>query len=291
MTAPALQLWPGRRAGRPPESPRTWGSTAVGLAATALLVLFLALGFQPGSAWLPDGRTLDDSRSVPESITFVDVPPATLPPPAEPLPTSPTTPASRQPAGTIAPFSPNTATPTVPRQGQRVSPAPTLPVDSAGRAGAGRLPPRPPEARLPDGLTFPPPARAGAPAPDCVGPCLGGVAGGVSTRAAPLTVAERDSALRAMERSIPALARELERRDGALAPASPPADPGAIPQLKGASIPLGLPGGGPSKAQREHDRRVHAGNSAALARIRARQDSIARADSLERARRGRRPPD
>ncbi len=255
------------------------------------MILLLAVGFQPDGAWLPGREVAAPETRAPERITFVDAPPATLPPPAEPLRTSPSVPALSQPAGTIAPTAPGVVQPAVPRPGQRVSPAPVLPGDSIGRTGRdGRVPPRAPDARLPDGLTLPPPARAGAPVTECVGPCRGGTAGGVTTRAAPLTGAERDSALRVLEQSIPELARELGRRDAERAAPPPPADPGAIPQLKGASIPVGLPGGGPSKAQRDHDRRVHTENQAALARIQARQDSVARADSLERARRQQRPP-
>ncbi|HEX5581229.1 MAG TPA: hypothetical protein VFX39_06585, partial [Gemmatimonadaceae bacterium] len=245
---------------------------------------------------LSGSRAVELPTTAPERVTYVDVPPRTLPPPAEPLPTPHTAPAPGHAPGTIAPSTPNTTTPnvaapTAPRTGQRVSPVPTLPLDSAARAAgaAGRLPPRAPAARLPDGLTFPPPARAGAPATACVGPCRGGTTGGVNTLPGPLTGAERDSVLRAIGQSVPALAGEMRRR-GEGAPSAAPADPGAIQPLGGVSLPIGLPGGGPSKAQRERDRRVHAENTAALARIKAREDSIARADSLERVRRQQRPP-
>jgi hypothetical protein len=54
----------------------------------------------------------------------------------------------------------------------------------------------------------------------------------------------------------------------------------------GVSIPVGLPGGGPTRAQRERARVLDADVSARLARIRARADSLAqlrRRDSVARA--------
>jgi hypothetical protein len=68
-------------------------------------------------------------------------------------------------------------------------------------------------------------------------------------------------------------------------------------ELAGASIAVGLPGGGPSRQQRERDRRLHARNKAVLQQIeeraRRRADSLAAVAESARVARdstGRRPP-
>jgi hypothetical protein len=111
---------------------------------------------------------------------------------------------------------------------------------------------------------------------------------GPGRAAPPLTSAARDSALRAMGERV---AREGDtKRAGPTLGGGPAgaASPAAPPSVGvGVSIPVGLPGGGPTRAQRQRDSTVNADVQARLARLRARQDSIARArrDSLEAARR------
>jgi hypothetical protein len=67
---------------------------------------------------------------------------------------------------------------------------------------------------------------------------------------------------------------------------------GQPPQQTGASIPIGLPGGGPTRAQRKRDSILNAEVEARLERVKARADSIeaARRDSIARAQRTQRTP-
>jgi hypothetical protein len=108
-----------------------------------------------------------------------------------------------------------------------------------------------------------------------------------------LTAAERSAAV------IAAMADERRRggaRPHASSVASGPGTSGGS-ELAGASIRVGLPGGGPTRQERERDRKLHAQNKVILARIddhiRRRADSaVARAESLRVARdtSTRRPP-
>lgn len=90
----------------------------------------------------------------------------------------------------------------------------------------------------------------------------------------PMSKAERDSIARAVITAA-AAAGGSESHPASSLP------PGAV----GVSLPVGLPGGGPTRAQRERARALDADVSSRLARIRARTDSIVAArrhDSVAR---------
>lgn len=102
--------------------------------------------------------------------------------------------------------------------------------------------------------------------------------GSLGTRVPP-TQAERDAAWRATS---------LAMRAGVGAAPLVTGPGGGGGGGAGVSLNVGLPGGGPSNAQRARDRRVHAENVVLLDRLHARADSIAdarrrRVDSLHRA--------
>ena len=116
--------------------------------------------------------------------------------------------------------------------------------------------------------------------PDC-GPKGATVATGVGGGAGPgivfppMSREERDSIARAVITAA-AAAGGSESHPASTLP------PGTV----GVSLPVGLPGGGPTRAQRERARVLDADVSSRLARIRARADSIAaarRRDSVARA--------
>ncbi|MEP6690460.1 MAG: hypothetical protein ABJD07_04850 [Gemmatimonadaceae bacterium] len=106
------------------------------------------------------------------------------------------------------------------------------------------------------------PARAGG---ACIGPCSAAAAPAFTWGRpnAPPSRAERDSVLAVVA-------------DRVAHSQSPPAARGP-----GVSIAVGLPGGGPTRAQRQRDSTINADVLARMARIRARYDS-ARSDSAQR---------
>ena len=154
-------------------------------------------------------------------------------------------------------------------------------------------------------LTFPAPTTAparGAAGTTCQAPCADALTAGARTGPEGLDSAGRAARLRELGASVPELARERGGRLAGNASAGP-TDPGGPPAMGGISLGVGLPGGGPTKAQRERDRKLDAENMAMMARVRARVDPAVadslradsiRADSIARARRaagGAPPPD
>lgn len=150
---------------------------------------------------------------------------------------------------------------TVPRDGsRRTLPAPGMSLTPPPEMlripapGMSRIPPLFPPAGTPRG--FP-----------CIGRCGTGTKRRFGEELPPQTVAERDSVIGAAMAGVPARA----------GPARPPG-----------TIQIGLPGGGPTREQRQRAAALDADNRARLARIRARLDSAQldslRRDSAERAR-------
>ena len=299
MTAPALHT--GREPlrlqmprGTPPAG---WGALVGALAVTTILVALLGVGLLPGRRWILDTRP-DAAPPPREHLTYVDVEPAPLPA-AEPL-RPPVTSAGRaaSPPRPVASPAPAPAT-------QRLAPPLGIPDRADTVVGnPGRI--RSPDPRLAAPLGVPAPvgagsARGAAPAPTCTDvPCPGALTSGVSSAPAPLDSAGRAERLQEIGASIPALASQRGKRlakeaaentPHAPEPAADPTRP--HPAGVGVSMPVGLPGGGPSAAQRARDRKLHAENQRIMARIRARLDPAVadslRADSLARARRGEPP--
>lgn len=304
MTAPALGLV--ARPVRPPE-PRTpgWGAVVVAVVLTLLLGIFMASGLVVRSGWILPDRAADAPQA--ERLTWVDVPPAALPAPAEP--TVAGAPTAERPASPL----PNSAAPRLPGVPSTTRPvlppfpvAPTAPVlpatsrdtaSGAPAADARRPSTLAPQAVIPHrvpGATLPPPASAGdrlRPNVTCAAPCAGAERVGVGIGGSDLTREEQAEALRALGRAVPGMAAARGK-----APAGAPEprvnDPNGRKELGGVTLHTGLPWGGPTKAERERDARLHAENKAILARIKTRAESLAVLDSLERARRapGQRPP-
>ena len=279
--------------------PAGWGALVAALAVTTLLIVLLGLGLLPGRGWILDDVATATAPAR-EQLTYVDVEPAPLPA-VEPVRPNAAT------AGGATAAPPRAA---VPRAAVPPAPAPAtqqlvppLGVPSGADtvvASPGRA--RTPDPRLAAPFGVPAPVGAGAPrvappAPTCTEvPCPGALTSGLSSAPAPLDSAGRAGRLNHLGASIPALAAERGRRLAKEAAENSPHEPGAPvektrPQAAGGvSMGVGLPGGGPTAAQRARDRRLHAENQRIMARIRARLDPAVadslRADSLARARRG-----
>ena len=255
----------GLRDGPPREDARrAW---SLGAVATAITLLFFGI---LGSAVVSMSDLLEPERpaatSEPpaqptEHIEFVPIPWASPPVAPEPvLPRPRTAPSSRR-----ASPRDSSVSPVVP-----IAPSPARQRDSTALA--------PNAAARPTTVEAP---RVVFPTQPCDLDCAvrrGAAAGkGVGS----LSAAERDSARReAARRVTDSPRRPTEAR---VADDAPPT--GASPRQQGVSIPVGLPGGGPTAAQRKRARELDAEVSARLARIKARADSIQRArDSAAAAR-------
>jgi len=140
------------------------------------------------------------------------------------------------------------------------------------------------------GPAVPTPRAVFTPTP-CPAPCLdrGGAArtaGGAGVLANGKTLPglsreQRDSVLRGIAAEV---AHAPKRSSSPVGPTEP-SPMGQPPIMTGTSIPIGLPGGGPTRAQRKRDSTLNAEVSARLERVKARADSIekARRDSIARA--------
>lgn len=305
MTAPALGLTLRPPRTPPPRTPE-WGAWLTATAVTLLLGMFMASGLVVRSGWIVP-RT-DREAAPAERITFVDVPPAALTLPPEPTaagdPTAPAVPTPRPAAPLPFPTAPGAARGAAPTRPAvpAVPVPPAAPTVSRDTASAAPVPDgRRPSALAPRVLIpsaplrapLPPPPSAGdrvAPRVDCAAPCLGGTTVGAGVGRRPLTREEEAERLRAIGRSVPGMAAKMGRPS--VAPAEGPRDPGAPKELQGVSVPVGLPWGGPTKAERERDARLRTEYAATLARLRTRAESLAVLDSLERLRRAPRsaPP-
>ena len=246
------------------------------LAARLVAVAWTALWFGgfAVSIWRASTRTWEREPVATERVRLTQLAPP--PPPPPPPPAAPTRPdGARANAGSPRPAAPSTTS------GRGLAP----PRDSA-RTGAGAG-----AAEIPPGV--PAAAEAGEP---CTGPCAER-AGAAPAGAGPLsTQQERDSLL-------------LEYEQGALAAAlrrPPPAPTGAerdsiwreqaarraaattAGRASSATVgaggrrDVGLPGGGPTAAERARNRQLDAAVLARLERLRSRADSIrwARCDSV-----------
>lgn len=263
----------GLRDGPPREDARrAW---SLGAVATAITLLFFGI---LGSAVVSMSDLLEPEQptatSEPpaqptEHIEFVPIPRASPPVAPEPvLPRPVTVPAPRTaPSSRRASPRDSSVSPVVP-----IAPSPARQRDSSA------LVPAPSAAARPTTVEAP---RVVFPTQPCDLDCAvrrGAAAGkGVGS----LSAAERDSARREAARRV----TESPRRptEARVADDAPPT--GASPRQQGVSIPVGLPGGGPTAAQRKRARELDAEVSARLARIKARADSIQRArDSAAAAR-------
>ncbi|HET7457407.1 MAG TPA: hypothetical protein VFJ74_07115 [Gemmatimonadaceae bacterium] len=256
----------GLRDGPPREDARR----AWALASALTLLCFAVLGSAVVSVRdlvEPERPVAEQARATPERIVFVPVPPSAEQPVVAPSP-SPSTATSERPRAVAAPR--------------------TSTVDSAGPATAPIAPSAAPRrdstavtaAPAPSSITTLEAPRAVFPTAACDLACrmrrdAAAAGGGGGT----LTAAERDSLRRVAARR----AREAQRLP-AESPVGPtPPSTGAPVQQQGASVQVGLPGGGPTAAQRKRARELDAEVSARLARIKARADSLARVrDSTER---------
>ncbi|MFL5578091.1 MAG: hypothetical protein ACJ79S_19240, partial [Gemmatimonadaceae bacterium] len=163
--------------------------------------------------------------------------------------------------------------------------APGAPGDSA--AGGPPAAPAAPSVEAPAPSSVPgqrieSPRAVFGTAPCGVACVVGGGAGAGGGVDAPLGEAQRDSIRRAVARRA-----QEGAAGGGGAPIQDPAAAAANGQPErqsGVTLGTGLPGGGPSNAQRRRDRVINADVSARLARIKARADSVeaARRDSLRR---------
>jgi len=253
--------------------PTSWTSSAA--ASVLTLLMLLVIGTSVGVRTIQQqqravARAAEEARLDPERVTYVPAPTATA------VPASP---------GAVAP-----------RAEPAAGPRPGAP--SAG----GVLSSVPPAVRAPDSTaatrargtaapTVPTPRAVFTPEP-CPAPCLdrggrprtyggpGVLSNGVEAPA--LTAAQRDSVRREIAARVARAPRE--RGDAPVGPREP-TPMNAPPIQSGVSIPVGLPGGGPTKAQRKRDSTINADVAARLARVKARADSIekARRDSIERA--------
>lgn len=219
------------------------------------------------------------ARRPPEAVTYVDV----APPLAEPTPT-PAGARSGAPAlpPLVAPTRPAAPALPAPRARSGLPPVATSRDSSVGTA-RGAAPARVPPAALPRGPAFPVTPRVErAPTATCAAPCSGALSSGARLPAPPLDSAARAQRLREIGESVPALAARRPRGDVVGAPGGPPGDRTRPQAAGGVSIPIGLPGGGPSAAERRRNRELDAQITGSLARVRARLDSL-HADSVRKA--------
>lgn len=255
-----------RRVHDPSAHERSW--VAWLLATGVTLLLFLTLGLPTGSARRGEAWWVERAQRVPtrhERIVFQSLPPP--PPPAEArTPTAPP-PAVRRPAPSAA------HAPVALPRGARIVP------DSArSTRAAPRVPSTTPTGiPLPDtrltSPTHPTPSPERSASPACSAPCVDVRGADMRALLRGLTPAERDSVLQALGNSVPELAQEKgggNARDSS--------------GVGGISLPIGLPGGGPSRAQRRRDSVNNAHALVILRRLWARADSLRaahRRDSLD----------
>ena len=252
-----------RRVLDPPAHDHSWVVWL--LAAGVTLLLFLTLGLPTGNMrrgglwWVSREQHVPSRR---ERIVYQRLPP----PAVTRAPTAP--PAVRRPART-----PAHAPATAPRDA-RITPDSAKSTRAAARSpsttsttGLSR-----PDARLtrPTNPTSSPERSA---SPACAVPCVDARGADARSLSHTLTPAERDSVLHALSNSVPELAREKgggNARDSS--------------GVGGISLPIGLPGGGPSRAQRRRDSVNNAHALVILRRLWARADSVREArrrDSLD----------
>ena len=251
---------------------RSWGARALATVLTLamLVVIALPLGVGRGPVRPATESEADAAERAPEHLVFVPVPYTAAP----------------------APTSPSAGAPDVTRNdarsavGGRPGASPAAPADSSATV-------TPPPARADTSrASIPTPRAVFTPAP-CAIPCLerggaprtrggrGVLANGVGEGS--LSQAERDSMLREASRT----ARGRGAGGGRVGAAGDPTPPGVPRQQTGISVPIGLPGGGPTREQRKRDSTLNAEVSARLARVKARADSIAAAARRDSA--ARRP--
>lgn len=255
------------------------GPTATAVGATIILVLFLASGLRlTGNGLEVSARTSQIAMPA-ERVFYAVTEPAPQPPPAE----GAIMPTAAEPPRTVR--RPSLSAP----PGGR---SPAMPDSVSPVAGTG-LPVRPSTVELPrlspepaSSLALPKLGDRRAPIATCDAPCGDALVAGPLTGPAGLDSASRTARLRELGESVPELAREGGSRLAGGVGAGP-TDPGGPPVMSG-GIGVPLPGGGPSRAQRARDRKLHAQNMRMMARVRARvdpavADSLARADSVARA--------
>ena len=260
---------------------RTWALSSV-LTLVMLVIVGLSIGVRPPASAPADEGASERPVST-EEVVYVPVPASPSAPTAAPSPTSAIDALVRRPVA--------------PRAGGATSddvgalPSPTTLFPS---------PPSADSARRPTGTApaVPTPRAVFTPAP-CPAPCLekGGAprtAGGAGVLAngqtlPPLTREQRDSVLRGIAAAV---ARAPKQASSSPVGPREPSPMGQPPIMTGASIPIGLPGGGPTRAQRKRDSILNAEVEARLERVKARADSIeaARRDSIARAQRTRPTP-
>lgn len=278
----------------------SWGATAGAVLATALALDFLASGLTPPRARPEDAAA--PGRAAVERSERVDY--ARIAP-GEAASAARAAPEPERRGSAAAPPVAAPASPAAPR------PAVAAPPDSLRRPPGGDRAPAAPAAAPPPrtpvagfapfqpSVSIPaaPSRRTGSGAASgCREPCADALTAGAWSLPAGLDSAGRADRLRELGASIPALAPERGDRVAGAA-TTEVVDPGGPPVMRGMSVSVPLPGGGPTRAQRERARRLDAENMAMMARVRARVDSAV-ADSLRRdsisaaarARRGRLPP-
>lgn len=285
VAAPALPSPAGLRFAAPPRRPpeHRVASALAGLGASGLLVVLMVLGVAGADAY---DRIAARERPAPppERVTFVDREPVPIPMP-EPIAPPPALPAS--PTTATPPTAPAAPTRRIPLPGARPA-APVAPIvrdTGAVRSAPGSRIPPPPRAVLPgDRITFPPPAVGRAP---------DGVRAGVATGPVPLDSAGRAERLREISAGVAEAARRRGGGTGGSMGVPEPTGDATRPRpVGGVSLAIGLPGGGPTAAERRRNREADANIQASLTRVRARLDSL-KADSVRRAdsvRAARRPP-
>ncbi len=151
-----------------------------------------------------------------------------------------------------------------------VTPAISAPRSAAPRASDSASTVAPPfvPARAVPGDAAPSAPGVRGPSSSCVGPCDATTTVGIRSVGGTVSTSEqRDSVLHAMREGMRGAASSGGVRSG----------------MGGVSIAVGLPGGGPTRAQRKRDSTINADVVARLDRIRARADSVAKADSMARA--------
>jgi hypothetical protein len=247
---------------------------ATTLTVLATLAFAVSLGVPGDSSWL-SSRTSPVEEPVPdERITYIEATPAPL------EPSTSTPPVIDRPVPATAPRAAPMAPPRIAAPvAERPVPGRTAPDSIA--APTSLVPPRVVPSALPP-ITAPAASGRGGTAgaaSSCAPPCAAAARVGVGAPGSTgetLTAAERDSILRAIAASVPAKAAGGVEKQGVKG------------GMGGVSIPIGLPGGGPSAKQRARDRATFAENLEIMARLKARADSVAAArkrDSTAAARR------
>lgn len=264
-----------RRTLHPPGAERSWAAWLIAAGLTTLL--FLSVGLptatvRPARTWWSSAQLREPVR--PEHLTFQTLPPPS--PSAHAAPVEP--PRSSAPAETTRPIP--TAPPltthqartrAVPPSRARYAPDSARAPSVQARPAAPNTLPRPTSPLAPPVASTPASPSTGIGAASTCAVCVAGVRAGVAAPQHVLTQAERDSMLQAMDASIPAEAGDVGGSH-------------ATGGMGGISIPIGLPGGGPSRAQRKRDSTIDAHVQVILGRLKVRADSALAArlrDSLE----------